>query len=192
MIKEKLLTKILRSPQTVFSFKELTYFDKDLDLENLRSKVSYYVKSGYLIRLRRGIYAKDKNYNKFELATRIFIPSYISFETVLFKSGVIFQYYSQIFLASYQSREIECDDQLFIFRSLRDSSLTNPLGVSLGYYSIATPERAFLDTLYINKDYYFDNLNALNWDKVWEFSEIYNDSPRFREKLNEQYKILNQ
>ena len=28
--------------------------------------------------------------------------------------------------------------------------------------NIATPERAFLDILYLNKDFYFDNLNPLN------------------------------
>ena len=28
--------------------------------------------------------------------------------------------------------------------------------------NIATPERAFLDMLYLNKDFYFDNINSLD------------------------------
>jgi len=41
--------------------------------------------------LRRGLYAKDNSYDKNELATKIYIPSYISFETVLRNAGAIFQ-----------------------------------------------------------------------------------------------------
>jgi hypothetical protein len=47
-----------------------------------------YVTAGKLIRVRRGLYAKDKDYNRFELATRINTPSYISFETVFTGSGL--------------------------------------------------------------------------------------------------------
>jgi hypothetical protein len=38
----------------------------------------------------RGIYAKDKDYDKVELAGRIFTPGYVSFETVLVRSGINF------------------------------------------------------------------------------------------------------
>jgi predicted transcriptional regulator of viral defense system len=56
--------------------------------------------------------------NKFEIATKIYKPSYISFETVLSQSGVIFQYYSQIFVASYLTREIEVDGQKYFYRKI--------------------------------------------------------------------------
>ena len=40
------------------------------------------------------------DYNRLELATRIFTPAYVSFETVLAKEGLIFQYYNKITAAA--------------------------------------------------------------------------------------------
>ena len=52
--------------------------------------------------------------------------------------------------------------------------MTNSAGIeNKKYYSVASPERAFLDILYINKDYYFDNVRSLNWDKIFELLPIY-------------------
>jgi len=64
--------------------------------DNLKAKIAYYVKQGVLIRLTRGVFAKNKDYNPKELATSIYTPSYISFETVLREAGVIFQHYDTI------------------------------------------------------------------------------------------------
>ena len=38
----------------------------------------------------------------------------------------------------------------------------------------ATVERAFLDTLYLNGDFYFDNLNPLDRSFVYRLLPIYN------------------
>lgn len=156
--------------------------------EAVRVRLNYYVRHGNFYHLRRGIYAKDKDYNKLELATRIFTPSYISFESILSKEGIIFQLYSQIYIASYLSREITVDDQLYSFRKIRNSLLTDPIGVELkDDSSIATKERALLDTLYLNTDYYFDNLGGINWDKVLEILPIYKNK-RMTKKVTELYK----
>ena len=40
-------------------------------------------------------------------------------------------------------------------------------------YFIADRERAFLDTVFLYKDFYFDNLRPLNWDKINQLSHIY-------------------
>jgi len=40
-------------------------------------------------------------------------------------------------------------------------------------YFIATRERAFLDALYLYKNYYFDNLDVLDEKKVFEILKIY-------------------
>jgi len=42
-------------------------------------------------------------------------------------------------------------------------------------YFEATKERAFLDALYLYKDYHFDNLEQLNKEKVMELAKIYNN-----------------
>ena len=129
--------------------------------------------------IRRGIYSKDKDYNKYELATKIYTPSYVSLETALGASGVTFQLYGQIFVVSYTTKEIECDGQKYSYKKIKDIILTNQIGIeSRENYSIASPERAFLDVIYLNKDYHFDNLSALNWEKVDEILPIYGGNKR--------------
>lgn len=187
-MQDTLLKDILRSRQTVFSMNELFLIWGKSDPTLLRSRLSYYVKKGYLYHLRRGLYAKSKEYNRFEVATKILTPSYVSFETVLLQAGVTFQWYKRIFVASYQTRTIECDGEIYEFKKLKGPLLTNLAGITLEhYYSIATPERAFLDILYLHKGYWFDNLSALNWDKVFELLPIY-ANPRMEKYVHKLYK----
>ena len=150
----------------------------------ISNRLKKYVKVGKLIRLRRGLYAKNKDYNRNELATKILIPSYISFETVLGAVGVTFQYYSQIFLASYKTREIEINGQKYSFKHVKEKILTSNLGIdSLGGYSIATTERAFLDVICLNKQYHFDNLRSIDWEKVRELLPIYGGNKRMERTI---------
>lgn len=176
MQKGDYLTAILKSKKTVFTSKDIAILWQDSGTPATWVRIGYYVKKGDLIRLRKGLYIKSKDYNKLELATRIFTPSYISFETVLAKEGLIFQVYDQIFVASYTTRKITVDGQEYSFRKLKEDVLNNSLGVENNHeMSIATKERAFLDTLYIHNDYYFDNLRSLDWDRVFQILPIYNN-----------------
>lgn len=171
---KKPISKILRSTDTVFTFKDIFLIWEDTDKKATISAINYYVKTANLYRIRRGIYAKDKNYNKFELANKIYTPSYISFETVLAQAGIIFQFYSQLFIASYLTREIVIDNQKYCYRKIKDEILTNQTGLEFkDHYWIASAERVFLDLLYLNKDYYFDNLSPLDKEKIFEILPIY-------------------
>jgi len=184
MKKGDYISTILRSNKTVFSSKDIALLWGDSGTNAARIRIKYYIKTGGLYPLRRGLYSKDKNYDKFELATKIYTPAYISFETVLAKAGVIFQFYDQVFVASYQTREIVVDGKTYSFRKIKDEILTNSLGVEMKEnYSIASPERAFLDVVYLNKDYHFDNLSPLNWDKVYEILLIYGGNKRMEQKV---------
>ncbi|MDO8512490.1 MAG: type IV toxin-antitoxin system AbiEi family antitoxin domain-containing protein [bacterium] len=181
------ISDILRSNKTVFTFKDISLIWGDNDKKATIAGVNYYVKTGELYRIRRGIYAKDKKYDKLELATRILVPSYVSFETVLTRSGINFQYYERITVASYQTREIVIDGQTYSYKKIKDFVLTNSAGVvHTGETSMASPERAFLDTIYIHKDYHFDVMDSLNWDKVFELLPIYKNK-RMAKKVNEFY-----
>lgn len=165
---------LLRSTQTVFSLKDIALLWRCPISNTFQVRVNYYVKMGQLIHVRRGLYSKDKNYSRHELATKIHIPAYVSFETVLAQAGVVFQFYNQIFAASYLTREVTVDGQRYSFRKIKDFALTNPAGIeNKDNCSIATVERAFLDTAYLNKEYHFDNLSPLNWDKVFDILQIY-------------------
>jgi predicted transcriptional regulator of viral defense system len=188
-MKKGFLNAILRVNKTVFSFKELLLMWEGVDVNTAKKRVNYYVQTGGLYPIRRGIYAKDKNYDRLELATRIFTPAYISFETVLGHAGITFQYYSQIFVASYQTKEIIADQQKFVFKTLKSSLLTNSAGVvNNENYAIATPERAFLDVIYLSKDYHFDNLSSINWDKVNEILPFFGQNKTMSARVKQYFK----
>lgn len=182
------ILNILRSQASVFTFKDILLATSEAQPVLLKRRLNYYVKRGELYHIRRGFYAKDKNYDRLELATKIFTPSYVSFETILREAGVVFQYYSTIFVASYQTKEIICDGQTYSFKKIKDTILTNNSGIeNRGSYSVASKERAFLDILYLNKDYHFDNLAPLDFDKLLALLPIYNNQ-RMVKMVNKYFK----
>lgn len=173
---DNLIVKLYQSSKTVLSIKDLALIWQENNQENLYTKITYYVKKKALIRLTRGIFVKNKNYDPRELATSIYIPSYISFETVLRNAGVIFQHYETIFVASKWPKIIKIDKYTITFRKLKNTVLFNSTGIiNKDNYSIATVERAFLDMIYLFPNYYFDNLKSINWEKCYEISKIYNN-----------------
>ena len=174
--KGEYLEVILRSPKNIFSTKDIAFLWNENNEAVVTNRLKQYVRFGKLVRPRRALYAKDSNYNRLELATRINTPSYISFETVLTNTGTNFQYYGNIFIASYLNREIIIDNQKYTFIRMKDYVLSNTVGIDhKNGIATATKERAFLDRLYVNKDYYLDNSNSIDWDKVSEIVPIYNN-----------------
>jgi len=192
MAKGQYLEVILRSPKTVFTVEDIALLWAEPSTQAVRMRLSYYVSRGRLCRIRKGIYAKDKNYSKLEFATRIYPPSYVSFETILTREGLIFQFYAQVSVASNLTRDIEVDGQAYSFRKIKTPILTDPMGIeNRNETAFATKERAFLDTLYIHGDYHFDNLNGLDWDKVFKVLPIYQNQ-RMTRQVGRLYKQVAQ
>ncbi len=186
-MKNKGISSLLRSKNTVFTFKDISLLWRETDTDLVKARINYYVKTSKLYPIRRGIYAKDKNYDKFELANKIYTPSYISMETVLQKEGVVFQHYNKIFVATYLTREIACDEQVYSFKKIKDIVLSNSLGlIKKENYFIASRERAFMDVLYLYKNYHFDNLKAINWEACFTMLPIY-DNITLGKKLEDYY-----
>ncbi|MBI3305788.1 hypothetical protein HYZ82_01485 [Candidatus Nomurabacteria bacterium] len=180
MATDNLIARLYESHKTILTTKDIALIWEETNTANLASKIKYYAKKGSLIRLTRGIFAKNKEYEVKELATSIYIPSYISFETVLREAGIIFQHHDAIFVAGSYSVTKKIGDYTIIFRKLKDSVLFSALGVKNEnkkeqMYSIATPERAFLDTIYLSPKFYFDNLRSINWEQCFELAKIYDN-----------------
>lgn len=186
--KGEYLEVILRSPKTVFSTKDVALLWRENDNTVVADRLKKYAKVGKLVRPYRGIYVKDEQYNQFELATRIYTPAYISFETVLTSSGINFQHYSNIYVASYVNREIKVGEFKIIFVRMKEYVLSSTMGIKHeDGYAIATPERAFLDRVYISKDYHFDNLANLDWNTIFDILPIYHNK-RMERKIQEYFK----
>ena len=173
-IKNNIILSIFKDVKTVFRLRDIALMVGEKDFESLNKKMNYYVRTGKLLNPRKGIYTKP-NYNSEELACLLYTPTYISLEYVLQKEGVLFQFDSRITSVSYLSRSIDIQDKTFIYRKIKGEIIANTKGISrqINQVNIATGERAFLDLLYLNKHYYFDNLNPLNKTKVYDLLPIY-------------------
>src|SRR3989338_992923 len=151
MAADNLIAKLYQSTRTILTTKDIALLWEETNAAHLTAKIKYYAKKGLLIRLTRGVFAKSKEYDVKELATSIYTPSYVSFETVLREAGIIFQHHDAIFVAGPYPITKKINGHTIIFRKLKNSVLYNALGVkNEKNYSIATPERAFLDTIYLS------------------------------------------
>ena len=165
---------IFKDSRTVFRLNDIAMLVGESDFQSLNKKLNYAVRTGKLQNPRKGIYTKPA-FNPEELACSIYTPSYISLEYVLQKAGVIFQYDSQIKVVSYLSRSIEVENQAYVFRKIKSTVLVDTTGIirQNNHINIASAERAFLDLLYLEKNYYFDNLNPLNKEFIHKLLPLY-------------------
>lgn len=192
MEKGEYLGSILRSDKTVFSTKDVLLLWGESGSNAAKARLNYYARTGKLHRIRKGFYAKDSAYDPFELATKIFTPSYISLETVLGKAGITLQFYgSTTFIVSYLKRDVAIEDSWYKYRRIKNDILTNRMGIEMKKnYAIATPERAFLDVIYLYKDYHFDNLAPLDWNKIDAILPAYRGNRRMEKKVKEYRKLV--
>jgi hypothetical protein len=172
--KNDIVLTIYQDIRTIFRLSDIAMLTNETNFQSLSKKLNYYVRTGRLQNPRKGIYAKPA-YIAEELACTIYTPSYISLEYVLQKSGIVFQFNSGISVVSYLSRSIAVENQTYIYRKIKGEILVNTSGIirQNNQVNIAIAERAFLDLLYLNADYYFDNLNSLNKDLVYKLLPAY-------------------
>lgn len=150
--------KLLTTSRTAWSLREIAMI-LNVPPEKARYKVFRWCKKGYLRQVRKGIYVRtDRDYNPLEVACLIFKPSYVSFYTALFLWGAITQgTWTTVTVASYLSREVEVDGWTVKAIKVKDRILYSPRGLippdkcEFGYATVASPERALLDTLYVLK-----------------------------------------
>lgn len=160
------LFTLYQAKQTVFRLADVAMLMPSIQPQYLSERLGYYVDTGRLQKLRKGLYAKP-DYDPLELANRLFTPAYISLEYVLQRAGVLFQYDERITCISYLSRELAVDGKRYSYRKIRSELIMHPRGLQQqGGYTMATPERAFLDLMYLNTTQYFDNLQPLNRTEI--------------------------
>ena len=186
--------KFLELP--IVSLSEIRKAFPDFDQKNLIN----WQKKGYLIKLRNGYYffseAQTDEYRLFEIANKLYNPSYVSMESAL-------DYYDIIPEAVYSIQSIS---------TLKTIAFTNKLGtfnyrtikkdLYFGYHLVkhetttfrmASREKAILDFLYLRPDIsHHQNFEALRWNreellliddrKLQEYMGLY-ASPTLNKKL---------
>ena len=126
-----------------------------------RHNLKRWTDQGYLLKLRRGLYAfsdwRDTGGVGEALASRIYAPSYLSCEWVLARNGLIpesvVQYTSVTTLKTMNFRN---DFGEYSYRTIKPSAYfgfeSRPLAKDLNGF-VATPTKALLDLLYLNSFY---------------------------------------
>jgi hypothetical protein len=157
----------------VFTLNDAALITGESRFAPLYRKLNYCVRTGKLLSPRRGIYAKP-GFTPEELACKIYRPSYLSLEYVLQKAGVVFQYDTRLTLVASFCRVIEVGGNVFTYRKIKGTILTQNAGIDMqDSTAVATPERAFLDLLYLDKERFFDNLRPLNHARVFALLPLY-------------------
>ena len=171
---KNVLEVILNSSRSVFNMQSLRIMTECENPQKLTQSLHYYVKEGKIRNPRRGIYTKS-SYDEKEMACSLFRPAYVSLEYVLQRNGIVFQYDDTITCVSYLNRIVEIDEKAYQFRIIKPQLWIGMDGIEKhDNILIATPERAFLDMIYLSAgNCYFDNLHLLNKTKVKELLPIY-------------------
>lgn len=170
------LKQLFSTKKTIFNIDDLRQIWKIQNKDYLKTVVNRLFKRGDILRIKRGIYTLNMDYNIFELSGKIKKPSYVSLETVLQKNGVIFQDYSEsVYAVSNNTMQFKIEDIKFYYFKISDDILFNPLGIeNKDTYNIASTERAIADRVYLTPNYYFDNLRNIDIENLKKISKIYN------------------
>jgi len=178
------LNLLLQSRKTVFRVSDI---GKILNITNnnyLLVHVNRLKKRGVIAMIKKGIYALSNGYDEFELANKIKIPSYVSLQTMLFKHGIIFQDFSDtITSVSNNTVSLKIKGKNYFYHKIKNEILTNPTGVvTENQVRMAIPERAIADTIYLFKDFYFDNIENIDKKLLLSIGKNYNQQVFYKIK----------
>ncbi len=168
------IQQILSSWHTVFTIQTIRTLSRVTNYNSLMSIIKRLVSAWVLYRRGHGIWTLTR-YDEYELASKLYTPSYISLETALVHAGVIFQWQGkQIFLIANRKKEKKVWEMTYIYRRLPEKILHDMRGIEqLHHYQMASPERAMCDWIYCYNSRYVDNPFEFDHDKLHSISEIY-------------------
>ena len=168
---------LLSIPQNVFTVDDLAVLWRISDRSRLWELIKYYVRTGRLHTIQRGVYAKTDHYSPFEAAIKLFPPAYISFTTALAYHGVFFQYSSEVHCMATASKRLEtANGHVFVYHQLKNNVLLNQQGIQKTDGSwIASLERAICDTSYLVPSFPFEHLDNVDEGKLEGILSIYDN-----------------
>lgn len=150
-----------------------------LKKESLKVGLSRLSRKGVIIRLSKGIFTLPENLDKLpEIANQLYEPSYLSFESVLSRHGILNQVpYAITFATIRKTKKIEILDTEAEYHQLKHNLYT-------GFFKednlfVAYPEKALLDQLYLisrgkaSLSIEELNLNPINKERFIKFSKFF-------------------
>ena len=144
-----------------------------------------YAKSGFIARLKRGLYAfPDSLPSDLFIANKLYEPSYISLQFALSYHGVIPEtVYEITSITTKATRRFEVRGKIYTYRRIKQSVFCGyraewQAGIS---FLIAEPEKAFVDLLYFRlrsdkKPLSRFNKEKINPQKALRYAELFGNS----------------
>lgn len=179
------IEKLILSGKKVFTTQDLAVIWQVPERPKLIGLAKYYVRQNRLTRLHKGVYAYGSDYTPLDIAQKLVPLSYVSLYTTSLMHGLTFQYYSPVFCVSLKSKKYKLGDQAYIYHRVKEPIFYNTLGiVNNGKYLMADRERTICDCLYVFPEFAFDNLRAVNKEKLLDMAKLYNNK-RVERAVNE-------
>ena len=145
-----------------------------------------YAKRGAIMRLKNGLYAlADKVPSEFEIANKLYQPSYISFEYALSFHKIIPEtVYTVTSATTKPTREFTVSGIAYHYYTIKKDAFFGyePIKRDNAVILIATPEKAFVDYLYfvsLKKKVMIDRINikALDKRRIFSYAEKFKREP---------------
>jgi predicted transcriptional regulator of viral defense system len=144
--------------------------------------INHHLKSGLFIKLKNGLYAlKVRPPSEFEIANRVYSPSYISLEYALMYYGIIPEtVYTITSVTTKPTREFIINNISYTYSKIKKIAFKGysrkPIDRNIIF--IAEPEKAFVDYLYfvdLGQKVIYDrlNLSKLSKNKLIEHSKLF-------------------
>lgn len=125
----------------------------NLDYQAAKRSISRYIRAGFIVKARKGFYfLKSNPPHEFEIANKIYQPSYVSFETALSYYGIIPEtIYEVISATSRLTREFNVNGIKFSYKKIKKECFNGyqPVKIQNITVLIAEPEKALADYLYL-------------------------------------------
>jgi len=159
-------------------------YQRILEVKNYssaRSNISRYLKLGLIQKARKGLYfLTDNPPHEFEIANKVYKPSYISFETVLSFYGIIPETIYEIISATPRTtRTFNVNEIQYSYKKIKKNCFNNYQAVKMKniLVFIAEPEKALVDYLYLvslgkrNLSYERIDLSKIKKNKVIQYAK---------------------
>lgn len=165
---------LIDSWKTVFTIQDLLLLFSTQYPQTIRNFLQRMKKKWIMHQLQYGIRGLQ-SYNVYELASKLKKNSYISCETILKETWVIFQYYGNtIMCVSDNTLTKKVDGKTFVYKKITERIRLEPAGIiQTSTYAKATTERALCDCIYLSPDLQFDDLTSINHEVVIQLAQHY-------------------
>ena len=163
---------LLKQNKKTFHASDLALLWDIKNKDTLNMTLKRFVDRGVLKRIHKGFYSTTNvsDIDPYDLGfSYLNTYSYVSLETILAREGIISQDVKYITFVSSKSSKFNVGNVRYSSRQMKDEFLNNTAGIKkMGDHFEATLERAVADVLYYNSRYYFDNRDAIDFEKVKE------------------------